>query len=199
MQKKRIIILILFLLFRIEISNESFLIISPFFFFSIFSELPDHADWVEMMYDKTISMNVKGVMRDVQYRLQYLYNTRTHSVIATNERAWSDTSMMCLWLEMVVNPFAERNEQRVFLVVDNCGSHTTAGVEKVRSLSLFKVFEFGGFPFLLCFLVPFSFRFFFLAHNDTTFLLFSFFVSAFHYNFFTNLFLSFSPACFSGA
>jgi len=101
-----------------------------------YRQLPDKEDWEVRIYKKTLPIKTpkKKVeeYKDTAFVRKYLINRRTNSIITTNKRAWSDTCAMAMWLELVVEPFAESRNKRIIIIWDNCGSHGTHAINQVK-------------------------------------------------------------------
>jgi hypothetical protein len=94
-------------------------------------KLEDSDDWERRVWSKTLNVAVKGKKgrHDIEFKRQYLYNTKTGAVIMSQSRAWMDTAGIVMWLELVVAPFARKVGKKLLVVWDNCGSHCAPAIK----------------------------------------------------------------------
>lgn len=73
-------------------------------------------------------LTIKGVT--ALHKCTYLRHTVTGHVIASQVKAWNDTTRMVMWFELVMKPIKDRLG-KLMIWCDNCGSHKTSSVKEV--------------------------------------------------------------------
>jgi hypothetical protein len=64
----------------------------------------------------------------------YLIHAESLAVVTVQTKAWMDSSAACMWAELCLHPWLQRNGRLpAVLVWDNCGSHNTEVVSAVLS------------------------------------------------------------------
>ena len=82
-------------------------------------------NWKLEVWEKDIEVNnVKKT-----HKCKYLINTVTRHVITSQHKAWNDQVRMLMWFDLIILPI-KNEKKKLFLWVDNCGSHKTDLVRK---------------------------------------------------------------------
>jgi DDE superfamily endonuclease len=77
-------------------------------------------NWKLEAWEKDIEVNnVKKT-----HKCKYLINTVTGHVITSQHKAWNDQVRMLMWSDLIILPI-KNEKKKLFLWVDNCGSHKT--------------------------------------------------------------------------
>ena len=86
--------------------------------------------WSLKVWVKTLSLKVKKVDKDFEFKIPYLIHTDL-SIITIQHRAWMDTCRVCMWVELQLGPFYEKKRGRCALIWDNCGPHGVAATKAI--------------------------------------------------------------------
>lgn len=77
-------------------------------------------NWKLEIWEKEIDIN----QTKKNHKCKYLINTVTGHIITSQHKAWNDQVRMIMWFDLVILPI-KNIKNKVFLWVDNCGSHKT--------------------------------------------------------------------------
>lgn len=84
--------------------------------------------WTRMLWVKDLPYIKNGQTLTITYKRPYLLNEHSGAVITVHNKAWMDAPGICMWIELVVKPWAKGRTK--LLVWDNCPSHNTEAVLK---------------------------------------------------------------------
>ena len=90
----------------------------------------DADGWAIHLWTKELTIVTKGVSTTAIHKCWYIIHKDTGHVITSQWKAWNDTVRMVMWLELIIQPIKIRLG-KMFLWMDNCGSHKTSAVQKV--------------------------------------------------------------------
>ena len=88
--------------------------------------------WNHGLWEKTLTLNVKGKATTQLHRRPYLIHTESMVVITVQIRAWMDTVGLCMWIELQLGPYYQKwHRGRCCIIWDQCPSHTVPVVALV--------------------------------------------------------------------
>ena len=83
--------------------------------------------WALKTWEHELTLKVKGVDKTRHYLRPYIMRT-DGTVITMQHEAWVDSVGMCMWIDLVLGPWARRSGRKKILIWDNCGPHKVAAV-----------------------------------------------------------------------
>ena len=86
--------------------------------------------WALHIWERDLALKIKGVMTTTRYFRPYLVHV-DGMVITTQHKAWMDSVGMCMWVDLVMGPWAKASGRKKILVWDSCGPHKVAAVKAV--------------------------------------------------------------------
>jgi hypothetical protein len=86
--------------------------------------------WALKIWERELALKIKGVEKTVRYFRPYLVHV-DGTVITTQHKAWMDSVGMCMWVDLVMGPWAKASGRKKILVWDSCGPHKVAAVKAV--------------------------------------------------------------------
>ena len=86
--------------------------------------------WTFKEWDRVLVLKVKGVEKTLHYHRPYIVHS-DGTVITTQHKAWMDSVAMCMWVDLVIGPWAKASGRKKLLVWDSCGPHKVAAVKAV--------------------------------------------------------------------
>ena len=89
----------------------------------------DSNNWEIFVWQKEIEEDGNKIKHSVKY---LKHKTNGH-IITSQFKAWNDTIRQMMWLDLVMGPIqreAEKTDDKVFVVQDNCGLHKTSHVQQ---------------------------------------------------------------------
>ncbi len=96
-----------------------------------------HTDgWTLGVWSRVLVLKAKGgAETEKTYVRPYILHA-DGTVITTQHKAWMDSVGMCMWVDLLIGPWARASGRKKILVWDSCGPHKVAAVKRV--------FEFWG-------------------------------------------------------
>jgi hypothetical protein len=88
-------------------------------------------NWEHRVWQREMTINIKGKPVTAFFRRNFLINTDTNVVITANPKAWMDSVTMALWADEQVarvRRTAGGGQRKTLLVMDNCGPHKVLAV-----------------------------------------------------------------------
>jgi hypothetical protein len=86
--------------------------------------------WTLKIWERELALKIKGVEKTMRYSRPYLVHV-DGTVITTQHKAWMDSVGMCMWVDLVMGPWAKASGRKKILVWDSCGPHKVAAVKAV--------------------------------------------------------------------
>jgi hypothetical protein len=86
--------------------------------------------WALKIWERELALKIKGVEKTVRYFRPYLVHV-DGTVITTQHKAWMDSVGMCMWVDLLIGPWAKASGRKKILVWDSCGPHKVAAVKAV--------------------------------------------------------------------
>ncbi len=86
--------------------------------------------WALKIWERELALKIKGVEKMLRYFRPYLVHG-DGTVITTQHKAWMDSVGMCMWVDLVLGPWAKASGRKKILVWDSCGPHKVAAVKAV--------------------------------------------------------------------
>lgn len=87
--------------------------------------------WEHKEWSKILTLKFGKEDKTYQYKRPYLFHSHTGTVITVHTNAWMDSVGLCMYAELVVKPWADKDKRKKLLVWDNCPSHNAEDVIKV--------------------------------------------------------------------
>ena len=86
--------------------------------------------WTLKPWERELTLKIKGVEKSVRYLRPYLVHV-DGTVITTQHKAWMDSVGMCMWVDLLIGPWAKASGRKKILVWDSCGPHKVTAVKAV--------------------------------------------------------------------
>jgi len=79
---------------------------------------------------RELVLEVRGADVASRYHRPFLAHA-DWMVVSTQHKAWMDSVGMCMWVDLVMGPWAKASGRKKILVWDSCGPHKVAAVKAV--------------------------------------------------------------------
>ena len=86
--------------------------------------------WKFKIWDRKLVLKVKKEDKELHFYRPYIVHT-DGTVITTQCKAWMDSAGLCMWVDVLIGPWARASKRKKLVVWDSCGPHLVAAVLKV--------------------------------------------------------------------